>query len=103
MAQPMALALATPRLPCACGDQSSLYKLALPEVKLGLLPWRRRHRRLPRLVGIQKALNMMLTGKNIFARPAQKMGLVDVFTDHHKLHTVAVQLCQRDGQRKVAT
>ena len=70
-------------------------KLALPEVKLGLLPGGGGTQRLPRLVGIQKALDMMLTGKNIFARPAQKMGLVDVLTDHHKLHTVAVQLCQK--------
>lgn len=52
-------------------------KLALPEVQLGLLPGGGGTQRLPRLVGIQKALDMMLTGKNIFAVPAKKMGLVD--------------------------
>ena len=86
-------------LPLACHARVATNhpstKLALPEVKLGLLPGGGGTQRLPRLVGIQKALDMMLTGKNIFARPAQKMGLVDVLTDHHKLHTVAVQLCQK--------
>lgn len=52
-------------------------KMALPEVQLGLLPGGGGTQRLPRLVGIQKALDMMLTGKNIFAYPAKKMGLVD--------------------------
>lgn len=52
-------------------------KMALPEVQLGLLPGGGGTQRLPRLIGIQKALDMMLTGKNIFAVPAKKMGLVD--------------------------
>lgn len=59
----------------AADDRST--KLALPEVMLGLLPGGGGTQRLPRLVGIQKALDMMLTGKNIFAVPAKKMGLVD--------------------------
>lgn len=59
----------------ASTDRST--KLALPEVQLGLLPGGGGTQRLPRLVGIQKALDMMLTGKNIFAKPALKMGLVD--------------------------
>ncbi len=59
----------------AADDRST--KLALPEVMLGLLPGGGGTQRLPRLIGIQKALDMMLTGKNIFAVPAKKMGLVD--------------------------
>lgn len=51
--------------------------LALPEVKLGLLPAGGGTQRLPRLIGLQAALDMMLTGKNIYARQAKKMGLVD--------------------------
>jgi 3-hydroxyacyl-CoA dehydrogenase / enoyl-CoA hydratase / 3-hydroxybutyryl-CoA epimerase len=51
--------------------------LALPEVKLGLLPGGGGTQRLPRLVGLQAALDMMLTGKNIYPRRAKKMGLVD--------------------------
>jgi 3-hydroxyacyl-CoA dehydrogenase/enoyl-CoA hydratase/3-hydroxybutyryl-CoA epimerase len=51
--------------------------LALPEVKLGLLPGGGGTQRLPRLVGLQTALDMILTGKNVYPRQAKKMGLVD--------------------------
>jgi 3-hydroxyacyl-CoA dehydrogenase/enoyl-CoA hydratase/3-hydroxybutyryl-CoA epimerase len=58
------------------GDDSKTV-LALPEVKLGLLPAGGGTQRLPRLVGLQASLDMMLTGKNIYPRQAKKMGLVD--------------------------
>lgn len=51
--------------------------MALPEVQLGLLPGAGGTQRLPKLVGIAKALDMMLTGRNIRAKRASKMGLVD--------------------------
>lgn len=50
---------------------------ALPEVNLGLLPGAGGTQRLPRLIGVQSALEMMLTGKRVYARPARKLGLVD--------------------------
>lgn len=50
---------------------------ALPEVKLGLLPGLGGTQRLPRLIGVQKGLEMILTGKNVYAKPARKMGLID--------------------------
>lgn len=52
-------------------------KLALPEIKLGLLPGGGGTQRLPKLVGLQVALDMMLTGKNIYADKAIKIGLAD--------------------------
>ncbi|WP_372625976.1 fatty acid oxidation complex subunit alpha FadJ [Arsukibacterium sp.] len=51
--------------------------LGLPEVQLGLLPGSGGTQRLPRLVGVQKALDMMLTGKQLRAVQAKKAGLVD--------------------------
>ena len=51
--------------------------LGLPEVQLGLLPGSGGTQRLPRLVGVQKALDMMLTGKQLRAAQAKKAGLVD--------------------------
>ena len=60
-------------------------RLALPEVMLGLLPGGGGTQLLPRLVGIQQALPMMLTGKNIYARKARRMGLVDALTYRHGL------------------
>jgi 3-hydroxyacyl-CoA dehydrogenase/enoyl-CoA hydratase/carnithine racemase len=50
---------------------------ALPEVKLGILPGFGGTLRLPRLVGVPVALEMITTGKTIFPRQALKMGLVD--------------------------
>ncbi len=51
--------------------------MALPEVKLGLLPAGGGTQRLPRLIGLQDALDMMLTGKNVYPAKARKLGLVD--------------------------
>ncbi len=70
-------------------------RFALPEVRLGLLPGGGGTQRLPRLVGIQRALDMMLTGKNIYAYRAKKMGLVDEVTDRSKLHYAAGLMAQK--------
>lgn len=77
-----------------CSDDSRT-KFALPEVKLGLLPGGGGTQRLPRLVGLQKSLDMMLTGKNIYARQARKMGLVDEVVNRNKLHKAAVALADK--------
>jgi 3-hydroxyacyl-CoA dehydrogenase len=52
-------------------------KLGLPEVLLGLLPGASGTQRLPRLVGAEMALNMMLSGKPIGAKAALDAGLID--------------------------
>ncbi len=52
-------------------------KMALPEVQLGLLPGGGGTQLLPRLVGVQQALTMMLTGKNTYPQKAKRIGLVD--------------------------
>ena len=51
--------------------------LGLPEVMLGVLPGSGGTQRLPRLIGIPTALDLMLTGKHLNARKAQRLGLVD--------------------------
>eukprot|EP00794_Sanderia_malayensis_P004775 gene4775-5402_t len=56
---------------------SSKTSLGQPEVMLGLLPGAGGTQRLPKLVGLPDSLDMMLTGKNIKAVKAKKMGLVD--------------------------
>eukprot|EP01137_Pigoraptor_chileana_P011573 Opistho-2@62665 len=61
--------------------------LALPEVQLGLLPGAGGTQRLPRLVDLPDALDMMLTGKQIRADKARKMGLVDLVIDQIGLST----------------
>jgi 3-hydroxyacyl-CoA dehydrogenase/enoyl-CoA hydratase/3-hydroxybutyryl-CoA epimerase len=51
--------------------------LALPEVMLGLFPGAGGVSRLPRMIGLREALDMILTGRNIRPRKAKKLGLVD--------------------------
>jgi len=58
-------------------SSSSKTKLGLPESQLGLLPGAGGTQRLPRLIGVQPALDMMLTGKQVPAKKALKLGLVD--------------------------
>lgn len=64
---------------------------SLPEVQLGILPGTGGTQRLPRLVGIQKALEYMLTGKNIYAKQAKRIGLADELVHRHALETAAVK------------
>ncbi len=54
--------------------------LALPEVMLGVLPAAGGTQRLPRLLGLQRALPMLLTGKRVRAAQAYRQGLVDALT-----------------------
>ena len=56
---------------------SSTTKLGLPEVKLGLLPGGGGTQRLPRLIGIQKALELMTQGKELRPRQALEIGFID--------------------------
>ncbi|PKL75865.1 MAG: hypothetical protein CVV27_13185 [Candidatus Melainabacteria bacterium HGW-Melainabacteria-1] len=51
-------------------------KLGLPEVQLGILPAWGGVSRLPRLISLPDALDMMLTGKQVRARKAKSLGLV---------------------------
>lgn len=66
--------------------------LGLPEVQLGLLPGSGGTQRLPRLIGVQKALDMILTGKQLRAKQAKKVGLVDAIVPKSILLDAAVKL-----------
>lgn len=66
--------------------------LGLPEVQLGLLPGSGGTQRLPALVGIAKALDMMLTGKQLRAKDAKKVGLVSDVVPPVILLDVALKL-----------
>lgn len=53
------------------------YRLGLPEVTLGLLPGNGGTQRLPRLIGANRALEMMLTGESVGPQEAHRLGLVN--------------------------
>ncbi len=75
--------------------------LALPEVQLGIFPGAGGTQRLPRTVGLQAALDMILTGKNVRARKAAQIGLVHEMVHPAILRQVAVQRAREiaDGVR----
>ena len=52
-------------------------KVGLPEVKLGLLPGAGGTQRLPRLIGVQAALPMIMSGNPVRAEKAAKLGAID--------------------------
>jgi 3-hydroxyacyl-CoA dehydrogenase/enoyl-CoA hydratase/3-hydroxybutyryl-CoA epimerase len=81
-----------------CSDNPKT-ALGLPEVQLGLLPGSGGTQRLPKLVGLQKALDMMLTGKQLRAKQALKSGLVDDVVPSSVLLSVAEQMAISLHQR----
>lgn len=59
------------------GTSDNKTVLGLPEVMLGLLPGGGGTQRLPRLIGIANALDLMLTGRQIKSQKALKLGMID--------------------------
>ena len=56
-------------------------RVGLPEVHLGLLPGAGGTQRLPRLAGVEAALDVMTTGRQIGAEKAHALGIIDVVKD----------------------
>lgn len=56
-------------------------KMALPEIKLGLIPGYGGTQRLPRLIGEARALELVLTGRTVDAEEAVRIGLVSRLVD----------------------
>jgi 3-hydroxyacyl-CoA dehydrogenase / enoyl-CoA hydratase / 3-hydroxybutyryl-CoA epimerase len=73
-----------------CSDAQKT-QLGLPEVQLGLVPGAGGTQRLPRLIGIGQALDLILTGKSVRAAKAKKLGLVDEVVPAPILLDVALQ------------
>jgi 3-hydroxyacyl-CoA dehydrogenase/enoyl-CoA hydratase/3-hydroxybutyryl-CoA epimerase len=70
-------------------------QLGLPEVQLGLLPGAGGCQRLPRLIGLRAALDMILTGKSERAAKALRLGLVDEVVPRSILLRTALAAAQR--------
>ena len=70
-------------------------KLGLPETQLGLIPAWGGSTRLPRLVGLPKALGVILAGKTLAAKPALKCGMVDELAPAEYLVPVATRMIAR--------
>jgi 3-hydroxyacyl-CoA dehydrogenase len=70
-------------------------KLGLPEVNLGLLPGAGGTQRLPRIVGAEKALEMMTSGSHTPAKAAAAMGLVDELVEEGNLRAGAIAFAKK--------
>jgi enoyl-CoA hydratase/carnithine racemase len=67
---------------CTLRFATPVSRLGLPEVKLGLIPGAGGTQRLPRLVGAGRALDLMLSGREVDGRAALHMGLVSDIVEH---------------------
>lgn len=65
-------------------------KFGLPEIKLGLIPGAGGTQRLPRLSGVENALEVILTGTPFSAKRALEWGVVDALADEGKLREGAI-------------
>ena len=70
-------------------------KLGLPEVQLGIFPGFGGTQRLPRLIGVPAALDLILTGKQIDAKKALRLGLVDEICHPLDLRQAVLRLVER--------
>jgi len=70
-------------------------RCGLPEVNIGLLPGAGGTQRLPRIVGVEKALEMVTSGQHVPAKVCLEMGLVDEVVPEGKLRDSAVAFARK--------
>ncbi len=72
-------------------SEDSSTKIGLPEIQLGILPGFGGTQRMPRAIGLQAALDVILAGKSVNAKKALKMGLVDKMVHPNLLEEQAMK------------
>ncbi len=70
-------------------------KCGLPEIKLGLIPGAGGTQRLPRLIGVERALDVILSGTPFGAGEAKEWGVVDELAEEGKLRDSALAFARR--------
>ncbi len=90
------LALACDYRVCSDSDKT---RLGLPEVQLGLLPGSGGTQRLPRLIGLLPSLDLILTGKQLRAKKAKKLGVVDACVPQTILLNVAKDFVEKHASK----
>ena len=69
-------------------------KIALPEVNLGLFPGWGGTQRLPRLIGLQRSLDIILTGRNLDGMRAYRQGMVDKIIPKEQVKETALKFAR---------
>jgi 3-hydroxyacyl-CoA dehydrogenase len=70
-------------------------KFGLPEIKLGLIPGAGGTQRLPRLSGVENALNTILSGTPFDAKQALEWGVIDTVVEEGKLRDGAMAFARK--------
>jgi 3-hydroxyacyl-CoA dehydrogenase len=70
-------------------------KCGLPEVALGLLPGAGGTQRLPRVVGVEAALDMVTNGRHVGAKQALDVGLIDELAPEGNLKEAAIAFAHK--------
>ncbi|KAJ0954535.1 putative isomerase, Enoyl-CoA hydratase, 3-hydroxyacyl-CoA dehydrogenase [Helianthus annuus] len=85
---------------CNARVATSTAQLSLPELRYGIIPGGGGTQRLPRLVGLRKALELLLTSKPVDGDEAHKFGLVDAVVSGDELlenaRQMALDICARN-------
>jgi len=66
-------------------------KVGLPEVKIGIIPGGGGTQRLPRLIGPQAAMEIIVSGRHVLADEARKLGIIDQLVDERDLRSAAIK------------
>jgi len=69
-------------------------KVGLPEVNIGIIPGAGGTQRLPRIVGVQQALEMITSGAHVGAKAAAAAGLIDQLVDEGNLKAGAIEFAK---------
>lgn len=69
-------------------------KVGLPEVHLGILPGAGGTQRLPRIVGVPAALDLITSGRHVSADEALKLGVVDKLAEEGSLRIAAIEFAR---------
>ncbi len=78
-------------------------RLGLPEVQLGLLPGGGGTQRLPALIGAERALDLLLTGRHLSAKRARQVGIVDELVPKEILIDAAIKRAQSRQHARART
>lgn len=74
-------------------------KIGLPEIKLGVFPGSGGLYRLPKIVGMSHALEMMYTGDSVTAKEAYRIGLVNHVTEPKQALNFAIMIAEKIAQQ----
>jgi 3-hydroxyacyl-CoA dehydrogenase/enoyl-CoA hydratase/3-hydroxybutyryl-CoA epimerase len=72
-----------------------MVRIGMPEVKLGIIPCFGGSQRLPRLVGLKTALDLIISGRQIDGREAHRLGLIDLLVPPAYLEREALELLRK--------